>query len=198
MKDSHRLATALRSVLPQKEAENLATLLAAGLSVATIGYEEIDLPPDRKNDCILTAFEERMLIPVKCGQSPAWEDRILVLGPGETYFIPPVVRKLIELAGQTGRLEPERAVKETLAAEAGGYTDGLVQFFRHVKRHAPSYTVEAGLMGAIMQPLKLSLDLHAVIDLFVVCGLISPCTRGPMTTGLAWYEVNACLYWNQA
>jgi hypothetical protein len=44
--------------------------------------------------------------------------------------------------------------------------------------------------------LEIALDLHDVIDLFVICGIISSCTRGPMTTGLVWYEINACLYWN--
>ncbi len=196
IKRIHHLETALRSQLQQKEAANLARLLATAMGAEVISYETIDLPPHQINDCILTAFEERLLIPVKSGQSPAWEDRILALGAGETYFMPPVARKLVENAGQTGTLDPERAVQESLAAEAGDHIEALVQFFRHLKRHAPSYTVEAGLMGAIMQPLKLSLDLHAVIDLFVVCGIISPCTRGPLTTGLAWYEVNACLYWS--
>ncbi len=192
----HRLETALRSQLQQNEAENLAKLLAAGLPVEVLPYEKIDLPQNQKNDCILTAFEERMLIPVKSGQSPAWEDRLLALCPGEAYFMPPVVRKLIERAGQTGKLDPERAVKESILAEAGEHADGLVQFFRHVRHHAPSHSLEAGLMGTIMRPLEIVPDLHDVIDLFVICGIISPCTRGPMTTGLAWYEVNACLYWD--
>ena len=196
MKNTQRLKTALKSQLQQQEADQLATLLEAGLSTETIPYEDIDLPEDQKNDCILTAFEERMLIPVKSGQSPAWEDRILALCPGEIYFIPPVVRKLIERAGQTGKLDPERAVKEALPAEAGNHVNELVQLFQHVKRHAPSYTVEVGLMGTIMRQLEIALDLHDVIDLFVICGIISSCTRGPMSTGLVWYEINPCLYWN--
>ena len=191
----HRLETALGAQLQQNEAENLAKLLAAGLSAEILSYEKIDLPQNQKNDCILTAFEERMLIPVKSGQSPAWEERLLSLCPGETYFMLPVVRKLIERAGKTGKLEAEWAVRESLATEAGKHADGLAKFFGHVRHHAPSHSVEAGLMGTIMRPLEIDLDLHDVIDLFVICGIISPCTRGPMSTGLAWYEVNACLYW---
>ena len=195
-KNAHRLKTALMFQLQQQEAEHLTTLLEAGLSTEIVPYEKIDLPENQKNDCILTAFEERMLIPLKSGKSPAWEDRILALCPKETYLMPPVVRKLIESARQTGKLDPERAVKESLSAEVGDHVDELVDFFQHVKRHAPSHTIEVGLMGAIMRKLEIALDLHDVIDLFVICGMISSCTRGPMSTGLVWYEVNACLYWN--
>jgi len=195
LKSIQQLERALRAHLRPQEAADLAGLLSAALAVEMLSYETIDLPPERKNDCILMAFEERMLIPVKSGSSPAWEDRKLGLHPAEAYFMPLVVRRLVENAGRSGSLDPEQAVRDSLAADAGDQTEQLVRFFRHIKRHAPSYSLEAGLLGSILRPLGISRDLHDVIDLFVICGIISPCSRGPMAAGLAWYEVNTCLYW---
>jgi len=196
MKNTHFLKTALMYQFQEPQARHLAMLFELSLAVETLCYEQIALPKDQKHDCILIAFEERMLIPDKSGRSSAWEDRILSLCPGEIYFIPPVVRCYIERARETGKFDSESAVKQTLLQHVKSHVDDLVRFFVTVRHHAAAYTAEVGLMGAIMREIGLTLDLHDVIDLFVILGIISPCTRSPMATGLSWYEINPCLYWD--
>lgn len=194
MKNTRRLQNALLPRFAPAEATGLAKLLMAALSANTLSYEQVDLPPAQKNDCILAAFEERMLLPLKCGRSSAWEDRILALCVGEKYFLPPVVRRLVKNAQQTAKLEPVRAVRQCLAPKAGEHAAGLVRFFQTIRYHAPACRIEVGLMSAIGRQLAIVPDLHDVIDLFVVGGIISPCIRGPMSSGLVWYEINPCLY----
>lgn len=196
------LKEALEAQFPGPEAGHLARLFDTGLSVETLCYEHIDLPEDEKGDILLTAFEERALIPVKSSKSAAWEDRILALTPGEQYFIPGVVRILMASARDTGRLDPESAVEKALFLEtrglpvAGRQCGRLPAFVESLKRHADAYKAEVGLMKAIGRGCRLSLGLHDVIDILVICGILSPCTHGPAIAGLSWYEVNPCLSWN--
>ena len=75
--------------------------------------------------------------------------------------------------------------------------DRLAAFVAGLKRHAAACKAETGLMKAIARQCRLSLDLHDVIDILVICGILSPCTHGPVIAGLSWYEINACLYWGE-
>ncbi len=198
-----RLETALQAHFAGKEAGLMAQLLDAALSVDTIAYESLDLPPETRDDTLLAAFEERALIPVRSSRSAAWEDRVLSLAPGEHYFMPGVVRSLLTSARERGRLDPEGAVRRVISretatlpavAEQAGPLAALVTGLR---KHASAYRAETGLMKAVARHCGLALDLHDVIDILVICGILSPCTHGPVITGLSWYEINACLYWGR-
>jgi len=195
------LQAALQAQFPEQEAGHLARLFDTGLSAETIAYEQIDLPRDQRDDIILTAFEERALIPIRSSSSAAWEDRVLSLAPGERYFIPGVVRILLAAARESARLDPRGAVNNILCQqtatlpEAAGQCDRLAAFVAGLKQHASAYKTEVGLMKAIARECRLALDLHDVIDILVICGILSPCTHGPVIAGLSWYEINACLYW---
>jgi hypothetical protein len=195
------LQAALRAQFSEQAAGHLARLFDTGLSAETITYEQIDLPRDQRDDIILTAFEERALIPIRSSSSAAWEDRVLSLAPGERYFMPGVVRILLAAARESARLDPHRAVESVLCQqtatlpEAAGQCDRLAAFVAGLKGHATSYKAEVGLMKAVARECRLTLDLHDVIDILVICGILSPCTHGPVIAGLSWYEINACLYW---
>ena len=195
------LQAALQAQFPEQEAGRLARLFDAGLSAETIAYEQIDLPRDQRDDTLLTAFEERAMVPIKSSSSAAWEDRLLSLAPGERYFMPGVVRILLAAARDSARLDPREAVKRVLSQQtatlpqAAGQCDRLAAFVAGLRKHAAAYRIEVGLMKAIARECRLSLDLHDVIDILVICGILSPCTHGPVIAGLSWYEINACLYW---
>jgi hypothetical protein len=45
------------------------------------------------------------------------------------------------------------------------------------------------------QSLEGPLDLHASMDLFVLAGMMSPCTGMSVPSGLAWFEINPSLFW---
>ncbi len=197
-----RLETALQTHFAGKEAGLMARLLDAALPADTIAYESLALPPETRDDTLLAAFEERALIPVRSSRSAAWEDRVLSLAPGERYFMPGVVRSLLTSARERGRLDPEGAVRriisrETATLPAAEQAGPLATLVAGLRKHASAYRAEAGLMKAVARHCGLTLDLHDVIDILVICGILSPCTHGPAIAGLSWYEINACLYWGR-
>jgi len=189
------LETALLSVFSNEEAGCLARLLHSFNSGESIYYENIDLSHAVKDDCILTAFEERLIIPQLSSQGSAWEDRMLQLQPGALYIMPWVTRRLVDGAEANAVFDPNGAIRQVMAEKDEGLARAMIDFFNKLKPHAVSYKVEGGLMNTLNRGYDPPLDLHEVLDHFVLAGMMSPCTRGPITKGLVWYEINPSLYW---
>jgi len=191
------LESALQPIFPGEEAVYLTRLLEYFKTCDTAYYEAIDLPGDIKDDCILMAFEERLLIPQATRPGGAWQDRMLTLAPGTLYIMPRVVKKLVAGAADTGTFDSAAAIRAVLAEKNDeAWVSRLIDFFYRLKPHAVAYKIEAGLMDTLNRSAHAPLDLHDTVDLFVLVGMMSPCTRGPITTGLAWYEINPALYWD--
>lgn len=177
------------------EAADLALIFEVCLDKECISYAEIDLPEEDKNESLLTAFEERALIPVQIRPSQGWDSCGLRLTAEESYFMPRVVRILLTHARETGRLDTKKAVQEVLAGCSGQDAGNMARLFEKAKSHARSFKFEAGLLHQLGQGLEGPLDLHASMDLFVLAGMMSPCTGMSVPSGLAWFEVNPSLFW---
>lgn len=191
------IETALQPIFSDEEAGYLARLLHSFSPNDTIYYEDIDLPDSLKDDYILMAYEERLIVPQSSRPGGAWEDRMLQLEAGALYIMPRVIRQLLDLAESTGTFEPSQAIRQTMAEMDEASVAGLLGYFNQLKSHAVSYKVEGGLLGTLNQGKDPALDLHATVDLFVLLGMMSPCTRGPISSGLVWYEINPALYWGE-
>lgn len=188
---------ALSAVFSEEEAGNLARLLASVNPDDTLYYESIDLPAEKKDEYILMAFEERLLIPYasRPGSGSAWEDSMLTMAPGTLYIMPRVIRELVFEAASKGALDAEKAIRKVLREKEENLAARLLFFFLAIKPHAVGYKVEAGLMNTLNQGTGDPLDLHETLDLFALLGIMSPCTRGPIHNGLLWYEINPALCW---
>lgn len=191
------IAQAISSQLSQNEAEKMSLLIDAALESENVYTEQIPLPQEDKHDCLLMAFEERILIPVRSRLAGTWEDRILRFAPEEMFFMPRVARALFEDASKTGTLDAEIAVRKTLAHHDQQLIDQSVDFLRQMRPHTKSCTAEGGLMAAVAKAGRLSLEIHDIVDTCVAAGIMSPCTRGSSMQGLAWYEFHPCLYWDK-
>ncbi|HMA85738.1 MAG TPA: hypothetical protein VKN73_08550 [Desulfosalsimonadaceae bacterium] len=191
------LETALKPIFSDEEAGYLARLLYSFSPNDTIYYENIDLPDSLKDDYILMAYEERLIVPQSSRPGGAWEDRMLRLESGALYIMPRVIRQLLDLAESTGTFDSARAIRQTMAEMDEGSMSNLLTYFNKLKGQAVSYKVEGGLLDTLNQETNPPLDLHATVDLFVLLGMMSPCTRGPITSGLVWYEINPSLYWGE-
>ena len=189
------LGTALLPIFSNEEAVYLARLLHSFSPHDTVYYENIDLPTTAKDDYILMAYEERLLLPQSSRPGGAWEDRMLQLQPGTLYIMPRVVRQLVDTAEASGVFDPARAIRQVMAEKDDASINRLIDFFNRVKPHAVSYKVEGGLLETLNRGAETPLDLHASLDLFVLVGMMSHCTRGSITSGLVWYEINPSLYW---
>ncbi len=189
------LVVSLSNQFSAEEARDLAKLLSCSCQTDSITYEELDLDDEVKDDIILLAYEERVLLPMKSRRGSAWEDRILAFTEGERYHLPRIVRFLIEDTQKSGQWKIEEAVGKALDEAGENDVTVMVDYLNHIKKLAPRYEVEVGVMQAICNELDLNIDMHDTLDRFVRCGIMSPRTQRSLHTGISIYEMNPCLYW---
>jgi hypothetical protein len=192
------LEFALRTQFGKVDAHFLSLLLLPCLEVETMSYGEISLPRDQKNEYILMAFEERLLIPVQDKRGIGWDDCGLRIEDKESYCMPCLCRDILKMALSSGKLDSEQAVRNILAKDAQRDCEQIFGFLCILKRHAQSLRFEAGLLPVIIQSMDFKEDMHALIDFLVLLGIISPSKTSSMAKGLAWFEINPCLYWGNA
>jgi hypothetical protein len=161
-----------------------------------VSYEELDLVCPDRDDHILTLFEERVLLPFGGGSGDSWEEKGLRFLPGERYFLPLIARTMIRYAAWSGQLDAEQALTGALAICPALNTQDLVRLVISCRDQTSSQRLEAGLLGAVARRLGLDIDLHEAVDLFVACGILSPCKGVSQASGLSWYEMNSCLFWD--
>lgn len=192
------LLNALLTVFSKNDAFLLSKLLKDNLDKETIRHEEIDIVENQKKDLILLAFEERILIPVKSRSGPAWEDKLLDFGKEGFYFIPPVVKAILDTMRETGEISCDTAVRKTLLNVVEKEISGFMKLLHTIMKHANNYIFETGLLDIFFRETAIDCDLHDVVDIFVICGIMSPCPQKSLMTGLTWYEINPTLYWDKA
>jgi hypothetical protein len=194
----NNLFNVLLNFFPESDAFLLATLLDNHLHKETICYHEIDVAESQKKDLMLLAFEERIMIPVKSRSGPAWEDRIFDFTNEGRYFIPPVVKAIADTIHDIGELSCDTALRTTLATVNQEDIGGFIKLLQTIMKHADNCTFEAGLLKLFFKEISMDSDLHDVIDIFVIFGIMSPCPRRSLMTGLSWYEINSTLFWDKA
>jgi hypothetical protein len=192
------LLNALLNLFSKSDALLLAAFLNNNLNKETIRYKEIDIIESQKNDLILLAFEERILIPVKSRSGPAWEDKMLDFGNEGCFFIPPVVKAIVNTVYDTGRPSCDTAVRKILADVIQKDIGGFIKLLQTIMKHADNFFFETGLLEIFFKASAVDSDLHDIIDIFVICGIMSPCPQRSLLTGLSWYEINSTLYWDKA
>lgn len=191
-----RLASALSIHFSEEETMNMAILINAALQSENVYTEQIPLAEKDKHDCLLMAYEERVLIPVRSRRASAWEDRAPRMISEEMFFMPHVARILFNDAAKTGVMDAEEAVRKVLSHHPAEHVDEAVVFLKQMKPHTDARMAEGGLMVAVAKKAGIALDVHEIVDACVVGGIMSPCTRGFSTQGLAWYEFHPCLFWH--
>lgn len=191
------LFNALLNFFSETDAFLLAKLLKDNLYKETIRYQEIDIVESQKKDLILMAFEERVLIPVKSRSGPAWEDKILDFRKDGHYFIPSFVKAMVNTICETGKPSCDTAVRKTLTHVIQEDLSGFIKLLQTIMKHAYNYVFETGLLNIFFKETVVDGDLHDIIDIFVICGMISPCPQKSLMTGLSWYEINPTLYWDK-
>ena len=161
----------------------------------TLLYQEIDLSRAEKNDLILLGYQERVLIPVKTTASPAWEDRIIDFDVGRTYVIPPVVRQIPVVFSEKGYFCLESLLKKIVPDLVPEEVKRLYHLLDTIMTHSTGFMFEMGLLKLFYDKLTLQIDLHDIIDLFVINGIMSPCPQKSLITGLSWYEISPAMFW---
>jgi hypothetical protein len=108
------LAKALSGLLKNDEpAAILAAVLAYASKTGRISYGEVmEIAGENPEEVLLLGNRWRLLLPMKVEKSGAWEDRLLLCKPGESYLLPNIVRDLVQDASRTGCWEPMKAIAD--------------------------------------------------------------------------------------
>jgi hypothetical protein len=194
----NNLFNALLKLFSESDAFLLTELLKNNLYKKTIRYEEININEKQKKDLILLAFEERIMIPVKSRSGPAWEDKILDYRKEGLYFIPPVVKAIVDTICETGLPSSDAAVRNTLTNVSQEDRRSFIKLLQTIMKQAGNYTFEVGLLEIFFKEADMDGDLHDIIDIFVIYGIMSPCPQKSLMTCLSWFEINPTLYWDKS
>ena len=190
------LSTFLENRFSREEAVSLSQLLYHSYIGEIIKYEDIDIDPVMKDDILLIAYEERLLLPIKSLPGSAWEGRILSFDSQERYHMPRIARLLVGNILNTGIWDYEDAIEESLR-EAGETNIGeMKQFLYGLREVSKKHELDIRLIHAVKNELSIEIDMHDTLDRLARCGIISPRTQRSLYTGSAKYEIHPCLLWD--
>ncbi len=195
LENPESLQSALEKHFSREDSYYLNKLIYPCLDRENIHFENVPIPADIKNEYILMAFEERLLIPVQAKQSGCWEERGLKVQSGESYFMPRLTKNLCQLARITGNFDPETALRELLNECSQINIPLIISYIQQLKKRSQAYKIEAQDMFKLAQEYGLTEELHDLADLFVILGILSPSKSGTLARGMAKYELNPCLFW---
>jgi len=187
------LAKALEARFPGEQVENLARLLSRALERGCITYKQIDMPDEEKEDLILFAYANRLLMPAKGGRTMAWEDSSISLDPNEGYKMPGVIARVVRYARETGRWEPNRAILDYLLELGDRRAIYKLKLFQILKAKTASGRVTPHTFYQSAAELGLDIDFSQTIAEFKGAGMISPCLHRSVFSGVIEYEINPSL-----
>jgi len=193
------LEKALDELLKGAElASYLASVLAHASKRGSISYREIArIANDNAEDVLLLGNEWRLLLPVRTVKSGAWEDRLLLCKPGESYQVPNIVRYLVAEATKTGRWDPERAITSIFKEMVEPAWERMPKLVEWLEEQARDYRVTASQIKKICRDLDLGDRVDALIAGLKASGVMSP-KLGSIAEvsreGTPIYELNPSLF----
>jgi hypothetical protein len=199
----NKLEKALSRLLKCNELTRwLAPVLAHAAKKGNISYREInEIVNDNAEDVLLLGNEWRLLLPVRTRKSAAWEDRLLLCEPGESYEVPNIVRFLVEGASTTGCWDPEHAIMELFKEMGEPAWERMPKLIERLGEQAEDYRIAAVQIKKTCRELGLEERVDTLIAALKGSGVMSPKLgslaevareRSPL------YEVNPSLFIKRA
>jgi len=199
----NKLEKALSKLLKHGElTSRLASVLAHASKRGSISYREVDkIVNDNAEDILLLGNEWRLLLPVRTLKSAAWEDRLLLCEPGESYEVPNIARYLVEEATKTGRWDPERAITKIFKEMGEPAWERIPKLVERLEEQARDYRVTASQIKKICSELCLGDRIDMLIAELKASGVMSP-KLGSIAEvsreGTPIYELNPSLFTRKA
>ena len=181
MEKLNLLTGVLKRRFPKEKVNALAVMLSLASEKGIISYEEVECDEETKQNLLLLAYKERLLMPLSAPKmflSLAWERRTFTAKPGEKYEMPNVIRHLISHAMETGQWNPEIAVKRYLKEISEIEMEEMMKVFSEIREKAKKsgvMKVTPSLIKQICEGNKVRIDLNKLIVEFKGGGIISPC-----------------------
>jgi len=195
----NKLEKALSKLLEHGElTSRLASVLAHASKRGSISYREVDkIVNDNAEDILLLGNEWRLLLPVRTVKSAAWEDRLLLCEPGESYEVPNIARYLVEEATKTRRWDPERAITKIFKEMGEPNWEQIPKLVERLEEQARDYRITATQIKITCNELSLEDRVDALIAELKGSGVMSP-KLGSIAevsrTGTPIYELNPSLF----
>jgi hypothetical protein len=199
----NKLEKALSRLLEHSELiSRLASVLARASKRGSISYREVDkIVNDNAEDVLLLGNEWRLLLPVRTVKSAAWEDRLLLCEPGESYEVPNIGRYLVGEANRTGRWDSERAITKLFREMDEPAWERMTKLVERLGQQAVNYRVTASQIKKICNDLELGDRVDALIAGLKASGVMSP-KLGSLAevaqAGSPLYELNPSLFVRKA
>ena len=183
------------------EDETVASSMAETLTLASkglISYEEVsEQCGENAEDVVLVALQWRLLLPVRAIRCMEWDDRLLVIDPGETYAMPNVVKWLVDHANDTGEWSPDHALTMLFDTMGDPFYRHIPQLVERLITRAQNHRISAAKIIECCRDVGLSDRVDSLIAELKGSGVMSP-RLGPLADvvnarGGPIYELNPCL-----
>ncbi len=179
-------------------AGTLARVLATATPSGRIRFEAVtDTAGNRAEDALLLAWKWRLLIPVRSLKSHEWDDRVLMIQPGEVYEMPNVIRFLVEDALASGRWEPDPAIARLFRIMKEPHSDRMPAVVRRMRQRSNGYKISGDRIVEICRELDVADRMDAMIGGLKGSGVMSPfmASRARMAHERSpIYEMNPSLF----
>ena len=194
-----KLEKALSRLLKHSELTScLASILAHASEKSIISYREIHkIINDNAEDILLLGNGWRLLLPVRTVKSAAWEDRLLLCEPGESYEVPNIIRYMVEEASKTGRWDPGRAITRIFKEMDELAWERMPKLVDRLEEQAENHRIATTKIKKICIELGLGDRVDTLIAELKAAGVMSP-KLGSLAevarAGSPLYELNPSLF----
>jgi len=194
----NKLEKALSKLLKDGELTgHLASVLIKASKKGSISYREVDIiVNDNTEDVLLLGNEWRLLLPVRTVKSAAWEDRLLLCKPGESYEVPNIARYLVGEATKTGCWDPECAITKIFKEMGEPAWERMPELVERLEEQAENHRIAATKIKKICSESGLGDRVDTLIAELKASGVMSPKLGSIAETaraGSPLYELNPSL-----
>jgi hypothetical protein len=198
-----KLAKALSRLLERNELTScLASVLADAFKKGSISYREVNkIADDNAEDVLLLGNEWRLLLPVRTAKSAAWEDRLLLCEPGESYEVPNIIKYMVEEAIKTGRWDSGHAIIKIFKELGEPAWERMPKLIKRLDDQAENHRITATKIKKICNELGLADRVDTLIAELKASGVMSPklvSIAEVPREGAPIYELNPSLFIRKA
>jgi hypothetical protein len=175
----------------------LAQVLAYASERGRVTYHKIEEITSDAEDVLLLGNQWGLVFPVRTLKSAAWEDRLLLLEPGEEYEMPNIVRYLVEGAKVTGRWEIGPALAELFREMGEPNWEQIPELVKELGQQAKNYRVTALQIKEVCTRLALGNRVDSLIAELKGSGVMNPKLGSLAEVSRAQtpvYELNPALF----
>ena len=188
-----KIEAALIKRYPKEETHYLAKLLLEVSKKGRISYKEINIPEEIKEELLLFAYTERLIIPVRTSISSQWKDRLLTFEDKALFDMPNVIKYLVREANEHGRWDIDYAIYEYLKEIGEERTEDITKLVKKLRIMAKDRKITSETINDACYELNIKFNLNKVIAELKGGGIISPTLPDIFETSPS-YEINPALY----